>query len=491
MRERMTPACLEDLSRHLRHLIPPSPFHMHAGEKEPQGTMKRRRKSSSPSSGSSTKFRQKSFPILMGDALKPATLLRMPEEDMPLPPHDVPIFFYKEEVIIRDDEGSDSEGMKAVGRGLVKPGQARKRRFRPRPTFRWVLEALDIKLHGNTNKIQAKDGSAYFILRVDESTRETRLVPLVETVMLRQTAPDDRGDEERSQSRRRAAEEYIEHGNRFEQRAEAWAKRYGRRLVDVLGVEEEEGEEEGHGGARARRMGRGGRRAWQRTHRVDEDVEAGEMDHNPSTKVGTSYQDVFALMEGEEGAGGGRRRGEREALAVAFETVDTGEVPDAAEEGFGAPEYGDEYCQPEHLVAAREAEEEEGAELLEEEESSFEGGRSSESEEEAWMKGGRRGQGGESKRWVSRGQGTADFEKEFADVMERGPGEEEEEDEEEDEDEDEEEEEEREEEKEGCEWEGKRDAAMAEDRESEKEYLGDDDDSRSGEDVEERGRRRK
>lgn len=193
MRERMTPACLEDLSRHLRHLIPPSPFHMHAGEKEPQGTMKRRRKSSSPSSGSSTKFRQKSFPILMGDALKPATLLRMPEEDMPLPPHDVPIFFYKEEVIIRDDEGSDSEGMKAVGRGLVKPGQARKRRFRPRPTFRWVLEALDIKLHGNTNKIQAKDGSAYFILRVDESTRETRLVPLVETVMLRQTAPDDRG----------------------------------------------------------------------------------------------------------------------------------------------------------------------------------------------------------------------------------------------------------------------------------------------------------
>jgi len=371
----------------------------------------------------------------MGNPKEACTLLRMPEEDMPLPPQDIPSYFYKEEVIIRDDEEDEQNEEEEKKK---KRSNGNKRRYRPRPTYRWVLEALETKLHGTSSTIKAKDGSAYFILRVDEQTRETRLVPLTEVIMLRQTAPEGEDEEEGEEGgegggRRKAAKEFIEHGNRFDQRAEAWAKRYGRRLVDVLNVgggsdSEDEYEDGGEGGARKRRRKRGGKKPWQRTYRVDEDADAGEMDHNPSTKVGTSYQDVFGLMEEERK--GGRRGEEREALAVAFETVDTGgDVPDGADEGFGAPEFGDEYCQPEHRVAARELEEgggrEGGArwgeEVLFEEESGIEGYRSSsESEEEEEEEEGRQGGLEGWKRGKVAQRGPAAFEAQFAGLMKEG-----------------------------------------------------------------------
>lgn len=354
----------------------------------------------------------------------------MPGEDMPLPPQEVPSYFYKEEVIIKDDEDEQSE--KDEGKKSTRDGN--KRRYRPRPTYRWVLEALETQLHGTSSAIKAKDGSAYFILRVDEQTRDTCLVPLTEVIMLRQTARDGEDEEEgeeggKGEERRKAAKEFIEHGNRFDQRAEAWAKRYGRRLVDVLNVgggDDTEDEDGGGGGARKRRRKSGRKRPWQRTYRVDEDADAGEMDHNPSTKVGTSYQDVFGLMEG-----GGKKGEEREALAVAFETVDTGgDVPDGADEGFGAPEFGDEYCQPEHRVAAREVEEGgewrggewPGEEALYEEESGIDGYRSEEEEEEQEEEKEERGKeidggGAERKSGKFAQKGPATFEVRFAGLM--------------------------------------------------------------------------
>jgi hypothetical protein len=401
----------------------------------------------------------------MGNPKEACTLLRMPEEDMPLPPQEVPSYFYREEVIIKDnDEDEDEEAVKkARGNG----GGTK----RPRPTYRWVLEALETKLHGTSSTIKAKDGSAYFILRVDEQTRETRLVPLTEVIMLRQTAPEGEDEEEGGEGgeRRKAAKEFIEHGNRFDQRAEAWAKRYGRRLVDVLNVgggsdSDDEDENGGEGGGRKRRTKRGEKKPWQRTYRVDEDADAGEMDHNPSTKVGTSYQDVLGLMEEEGGRKGGRRGGEeREALAVAFETVDTGgDVPDGADEGFGAPMFGEEFCQPEHRVAARELEEGGGREgelwgeeVMFEEESGIEGYRSSseseeeEEDEEEGRDGGEEGW----KRGKAVQRGPAAFEAAFAGLM-KG------------------------EEEEGGEGGGEEEGSGEEDDEDQ--YLGDDDDSSCG-----------
>lgn len=128
----------------------------------------------------------------MGNPKAACTLLRMPGEDMPLPPQDVPSYFYKEEVIIKDDEDEQSEEEE----GKKKTRNGNKRRYRPRPTYRWVLEALETQLHGTSSAIKAKDGSAYFILRVDEQTRETCLVPLTEVIMLRQTAPEGEDEEE-------------------------------------------------------------------------------------------------------------------------------------------------------------------------------------------------------------------------------------------------------------------------------------------------------
>ena len=337
--------------------------------------MKRRRRGSSGSSSSAGKrtYKQKSYPIRMGKNLSnPAVLLRMPDPDMPLPPTDIQSYFYQEEVIVQDDEEEEAQEAKKreqAGGGAKPP----MRRFRPRPTVRWVLEALDTRLHGASSTVQAKDGSAYFILQVDEAIRETQMVPLKEIILLRQT---HNTHQEEAGGLTAAAKEFIEHGKAFDQRAQQWAKRYGKELVDLLGVGNDDDEEDGEGqeGRRKRRHKR-----WHRTQRVDEDADAGEDDFNPSTKVGTSYQDVFGLMEE------GKKGGEREALAVAFEEVDCGydEIPDGADDGFGAPEYGTETMQPVQQVAAREMEELEP--ILFDEDSAIEGyssGSSSEEEEE-------------------------------------------------------------------------------------------------------------
>lgn len=73
--------------------------------------------------------------------------------------------------------------------------------------MQWVLEANDIKLYGAASASSSsssssalsstrleKEGSAYFLMKVDETKRETQMVPIEEIILLRQQANTEDAD---------------------------------------------------------------------------------------------------------------------------------------------------------------------------------------------------------------------------------------------------------------------------------------------------------
>lgn len=250
------------------------------GVNPPPGTSSsssKRRRRSRPA------FSQQTIPIVRGSSGdKPLVLLRLPEE-VQLAPANVESYLYAEEISIEDDDGPQPQ---------PDPQQQPKRQRRMRPSFQWVLESEQpdaARLTGVRTRLGGEsmiEAAQYFIVTVAEADadadagagaeaaaaasasssggkkggKQCQIEPLEDVIVLRHAHAA--GPAER---------EYMDHG----QRIRTWRDRYGTAGKALMAALQGEGEGEGEDGG-GRKQGQQQERRWVRTHRVDEDADAGE-----------------------------------------------------------------------------------------------------------------------------------------------------------------------------------------------------------------------
>jgi len=248
------------------------------GVNPPPGT--KRRRSSRPA------FFQQTIPIVRGSSGdKPLVLLRLPEE-VQLAPANVESYLYAEEISIEDDDGPQPQQNPQQ--------QPPKRQRRMRPSFQWVLESEQpdaARLTGVRTRLggESIEAAQYFIVTVAEADadadagvgaaaaaaasassssggkkggKQCQIEPLEDAIVLRHAHAAGSGSAERV---------YMDHG----QRIRTWRDRYGTAGKALMAALQGDGEGEGDDGG-GRKPGQQQERRWVRTHRVDEDADAGE-----------------------------------------------------------------------------------------------------------------------------------------------------------------------------------------------------------------------